>query len=102
MEARELTNQITNYVNSFNDKSVEFNKAMSNEHRTLQTNFTRLALAWIEYVASDEYRTDLRNEGCKKIASELLELFKEKKRAEGFTGTTLEMVSKPSKLLITL
>lgn len=99
MEAKELTKEITNYVNSFGDKSVEFNKAMSSEHRTLQANFTRLALAWLEYVASDEYRTDLRNEGCKKIASELMESFKEKKRAEGFTGITLELVSKPSKMI---
>lgn len=102
MEARELTNHITNYLNSFNDKSVEFNKAMSVEHRTLQANFTRLALAWLEYVASDEYRTDLRNEGCKKIASELMELFKDKKRAEGYSGNTLELVSKPSKMIPTI
>ena len=48
MDAKELTSEITNYLNTYGDKSVEFNEAMSREHRTLQQNFTRLCLAWIE------------------------------------------------------
>jgi hypothetical protein len=75
--AKKLTNDITDYLNTFNDreKSDSFNKAMSNEHRTLQQNFTRLALRWIEHVASDNYQTDPRNESSKHICKQLLEHF---------------------------
>ena len=44
MDAKELANEITNYLNTYGDKSVEFNEAMSREHRTLQQNFTEIML----------------------------------------------------------
>lgn len=96
MDAKELTNIITNHLNTFGDKSEEFNQAMSREHRTLQQNFTRLCLKWLEHVASDEYLTDGRNEQSKDIAQKLLGGFKDLQAKEGFTGSTLEMMSKPS------
>lgn len=96
MEAKELTNVITNYVNTFGDKSTEFNSAMGNEHRTLQQSFTKLALKWIEHVASDDYRTDGRNEDSKKTAKLLLEGFGKLAESDGFTGETLKLMSKPS------
>lgn len=96
MDAKELTNIITNHLNTFGDKSEAFNEAMSREHRTLQQNFTRLCLKWLEHVASDEYSTDGRNEQSKEIAQTLLAGFKDLKAQEGFTGSTLEMMSKPS------
>ncbi len=84
-------------VNTFSDKGSEFAKEMSKEHNTLQQSFTKLCFQWIEHVASDKYQTDGRNEGSKKIAKEVLEAFKEKlKVEEGYTGETLEVMSKPS------
>jgi hypothetical protein len=102
MDANQITEEITNYLNSYNDKSEEFNKAMSREHRTLQQNFTRLCLKWLEHVASDEYYTDGRNEQSKDIAQKLLGGFKELQIKEGYTGRSLEMMSKPSGYLGTI
>lgn len=93
---KEVVQEITDYVNTFNDKGKEFCQAMSCEHRTLQQSFTKLCLQWLEHCASEEYRTDARNEGSKKIARELLEGFRDKQIKEGFTGETLELMSKPS------
>lgn len=100
---KELVQEFSDYVNTFNDKGKEFCDVMSNfcndmsvEHRTLQQSFTKLCLQWLEHCASDEYRTDARNEGSKEIAKQLLSLFKEKQMKEGFTGDTLDLMSKPS------
>jgi hypothetical protein len=102
MDAKELTNIITDHLNTFGDKSEAFNEAMSREHRTLQQNFTRLCLKWLEHVASDEYSTDGRNEQSKEVAQTLLAGFKDLKAQEGYTGSTLEMMSKPSGYLGTI
>ena len=99
MDAKDLTHEITNFLNSYGDKSEAFNEAMSREHRTLQQNFTRLCLKWLEHVASDEYSTDARNEQSKDISQKLLAGFKYLQIKEGFTGGTLEMMSKPSRHL---
>ena len=102
-KTKKLVKQFSDYVNTFNDKGKEFCEAMesmckemSNEHRTLQQSFTKLCLQWLEHCASDEYRTDGRNEQSQKIAREVLEGFKQKQIQEGFTGETLKMMSKPS------
>lgn len=95
-QTKELVQEVSDYVNTFNDKGKEFCEAMSCEHRTLQQSFTKLCLQWIEHCASDEYRTDGRNEGSQKIAREVLEGFKQKQIQEGFTGETLKMMSKLS------
>lgn len=96
IETKKLVGNITDYVNTFNDKGNEFCEAMSCEHRTLQQSFTKLCLKWLEHCASPEYRTDPRNEGSQKIARELLSGFMDKQTKEGFTGETLEFMSKPS------
>ena len=95
-QTKELVQEISNYVNTFNDKSQEFCQAMSCEHRTLQQSFTKLCLQWLEHCASVEYRTDGRNEQSQKIARELLEGFKQKQANDGFTNETLKMMCKPS------
>ena len=91
-----LVADITDYVNTFGDKSIEFNQAMSREHRTLQASFTKLCLSWLEHCASDEYYTDGRNEQCKEISQKLLDGFKKHVEESGYTGATLDMMSKPS------
>jgi FtsZ-binding cell division protein ZapB len=55
---------------------IDFLEIMSRDHRTIQQAFTRICLQWIELVASDEYRHDLRNEDSHKIAKQLIENFK--------------------------
>lgn len=77
-KAVQLSEQITDYVNSYNQRSKNkaFCEAMSNQHRTLQQSFTRLCLEWIEYTASEEYRTDGRNVNTKTVSKKLLDSFK--------------------------
>lgn len=99
MTTENLVIEITNYLNSYNNKSAEFNKAMSKEHRTLQQSFTRLCLSWLEHCASDEYRTDGRNEQSKEMAKTLLNGFKDYVAKNGYTDETLEFMSIPSKYL---
>jgi hypothetical protein len=95
-QTKELVQEVSDYVNTFNDKGKEFCEAMSCEHRTLQQSFTKLCLQWIEHCASVDYRTDGRNEQSQKIARELLEGFKQKQANDGFTNETLKMMCKPS------
>jgi predicted YcjX-like family ATPase len=73
----ELADTITNGLNSMMFDEKEFVKAMSNEHRTLQQKFTRLALNWIEHLAElDPKRTDARNEASRKTSKHLIDCFK--------------------------
>jgi len=97
MNTKEVVQTMSNFVNSFSVTHEEFCNEMSREHRTLQQSFTRLCLQWIEHVASEEYRTDGRNEGSKAVAKELLKGFKDQRVLEGYTGKSLETMSKPSK-----
>lgn len=90
---------ISSMVNTFSTDTLrdQFIQLMSTEHRTLQQSFTRLALEWIEYVASDKYRTDGRNEGSHRVCKELLEAFrKQQEDVNGYTGSTLDIMAKPS------
>jgi len=102
MDARELANEITNYLNTFGDKSEEFNNAMSNQHRTLQQNFTRLCLAWIEHCASDDYHYDGRNEASHNTSKAILEGFEKVQAEKGYNGEMLKFMSKLSGHLPTI
>jgi len=95
-DSKKLADEITNYLNAFGDKSTVFNAAMSTEHRTLQQNFTRLVLGWIEHVASDEYRHDGRNEASHNTCKQLIEGFRAIQEKEGYTDETLNFMSKPA------
>lgn len=96
MNTKEVVVTMSNFVNSYSRTHEEFCKEMSREHRTLQQSFTRLCLQWLEHIASDEYMTDGRNMGSQIVARELLKGFKDQKIKEGYTGNTLELMSKPS------
>ncbi len=102
MDAKELTNEITNYLNTYGDKSEEFNDAMSREHRTLQQNFTRLCLAWIEHCASDDYHYDGRNEASHNTSKVILEGFGKVQADKGYNGEMLKFMSKLSGHLPTI
>ncbi len=99
MNTKEVVETMSNFVNSYSRNHEEFFEEMSREHRTLQQSFTKLCMGWIEHVASDEYMTDGRNMGSKIVAKELLKGFKEQKMVEGYTGDTLDIMSKPSTYL---
>lgn len=63
---------MSDYVNtlaSSNEKS--FAGEMAREHRTLQQNFTRLCVAWLEHLASEDHY-DLRNEASVKLAQQFV------------------------------
>jgi hypothetical protein len=76
---KEMASEMTDFVNTFSsDSKKEFVQAMANEHRTLQQSFTRLCLEWIEHCASQEYRTDGRNESSHTTCKIMVEAYKEK------------------------
>ena len=91
-DSKKLANEITNYLSTFGDKSEEFNNAMSTEHRTLQQNFTRLVLGWVEHVASNEYRHDGRNEASHNTCKQLMDGFRTIQEREGYDGETLNFM----------
>ena len=63
---------IENLLNSFNFSASGVAKEMTKMHRTLQQNFTRLAVEWLRVCASDDYHYDGRNEDSHKVAKALL------------------------------
>lgn len=101
-QTKELVQEITDYLNTFNSKEKEFCEAMSCEHRTLQQNFTRLCLQWIEHCASHEYRTDGRNQQSHEVSRRILELWGNKMKDMGYNGLSLDIVDRPSKWLSTI
>jgi len=88
-QAKEVVNNVTDYLNSFSNKNKEFIAEMNREHRTLQQSFTKLCMEWLENCASEDYNFDGRNEASHKIASVMVEGFHDAK------GT----MSKPSEWL---
>lgn len=79
-KAKTLAGQITDYVNTFSrETNSRFAQALAeklaNEHRTLQQSTLRLFLETIEMMASEEYRTDARNESSKQVAKRLMKGF---------------------------
>ena len=75
---QKFAGQITDGVNNTLFNHEEFNKAMSKEHKTLQQNFTRMCLKWMEHLAETPMaHTDHRNEASVKISRKLLERFKD-------------------------
>lgn len=74
-KAQNIAREMSNFVNSYSNRNKEFNLEMANEHRTLQQSFTKLCLQWIEYVASDEYRTDGRNQDSHDVCQKMVQAF---------------------------
>lgn len=75
-KAKELAGQITDYVNrGGRDCGKELAQALSLEHRTLQQSTMKTFLEFVEFAASDDYRTDGRNEETKRTAKRILKGF---------------------------
>ena len=69
----ENAQKIADMVNNFSFDPNMVCKALEREHKTLQQTFTRLCIAWLCTCASDEYRTDGRNEASHNVAKALIE-----------------------------
>jgi hypothetical protein len=75
---QKFAGQITDGVNNTLFNHEEFNKAMSKEHKTLQQNFTRMCLKWIEHLAQVDPRfSDARNEASLTVSKRLIKAFDE-------------------------
>lgn len=63
--------------NTFSSEIIEnkFIEQMVREHRTLQQSFTKMMLKWMEFVSSEDYRTDLRNEDSKVYVKKMIDAF---------------------------
>jgi len=77
--AEEVVNDVTDYLNSYSNKNKAFIEQMNREHRTLQQNFTKLCMEWLENCASDNYRFDGRNEASHIVSKEMVEGFRDAK-----------------------
>jgi hypothetical protein len=75
-KVQQIAMEMSGFVNSYSNRNKEFNLEMAREHRTLQQNFTKLCLQWIEFVASDDYRHDLRNQDSHQTCKAMIETFK--------------------------
>ena len=84
-QAKELAEKFGDFVNHFHGESAQklFNEYLSREHRTLQQNMMRMMFGYIEYCATDEYRTDGRNEQTKKVCQEIVKAFEALPQHEG-------------------
>ena len=78
-QEEQLAEDITNSINSMLFDEVDFTKAMSNQHRTLQQKFTKMCFAWIEKLSQTEERfTDHRNKASVEISKKVINAFHEK------------------------
>jgi len=101
--ARKIASEITNFLNNYNSKEDELVKAMSYEHRTLQQNFTRLALRWLEHCANlPSTHYDLRNEASHNISKEMVDAWIKFKMNGALTEEYLKSKGLPSKWLPTI
>lgn len=74
MEGKELARTVSNSLNCFGFDSRAFCEQMKQEHRTLQQNFTRLCVAWLETLANmEEWEFDGRNEASVTMARHIME-----------------------------
>mgnify|MGYP001357053525 CR=1 FL=1 len=78
--ASEIASVMSDFVNNFGCDKDGFVKAMGNNHRTLQQSFTKLCLMWIEYVASDDYRFDGRNQDSHTTCKAMVKAFQKEQQ----------------------
>lgn len=91
--AKELAENISDFVNVMSRDNSEFINAMAMEHPTLQQAFTRLCIQWLEHMASlRDHEIDARNKASRDMARALIESLD----VQGIYGDT------PSKYLPTI
>jgi hypothetical protein len=95
LSPKELAEAITDFVNSSNkEKNQEFIEYFSWQHRTLQQSAFGLMLQTMEYMASEKYHTDARNQDSKKVAQTLMQGFKVAQTAQYVAEGTSETRAK--------
>lgn len=67
-----VAQDLGNFVNPFGHNPDEFITGFQRQHPTLQQSSFRVILKLIEFMASEKYRTDGRNEQSKAIAKKLM------------------------------
>ena len=72
LTGKELAEAFGDAVGTFGYKPDEFIKGFCSQHRTTQQSIMRVIFALIEYVASDEYRHDGRNQQTHKVSKQVL------------------------------
>jgi heme oxygenase len=74
---------VSDMVNNMSFKDKEFAKLFAGEHRTLQQNFTRMCVAWLEQCAEQKKlgRYDLRNQDSVDLGEAFMEQLAEEKKA---------------------
>jgi hypothetical protein len=75
--SEEMADYIEDYFNSYQNKEMALIKQMERKHRTLQQSFSKFTLKWIEYMATDEYRVDGRNQASQQVAKRLIVAFQD-------------------------
>lgn len=88
-EARKLVDALGEYVN-YNKSRKAFVEAFKREHRTLQQSAFKMFLELMEEMATENYRTDGRNEQSKLMAQTLLKGFATVKKQEYIDEGTSE------------
>jgi len=70
---------VTSMVNSMGHEPKDFVELMATQHRTLQQNFTRVCVAWMEHLAraNEQGSFDLRNEASTKLGKIFVENIEE-------------------------
>lgn len=65
---------LADYVNRLDNTGPEFAEEMGRQHRTLQQNFTRLCVAWLQYLGTSvDYMYDNRNQASVMLGREFVE-----------------------------
>ncbi len=67
---KEMVNLMSDYVNSSASNYGEFAKLFAGEHRTLQQQFTKLCIAWLDELANTN-NYDARNEASVEFAKSI-------------------------------
>jgi len=75
VEARDVVNKVTDYLNVLGDSERirDFVLEMECQHRTLQQGFTRLCIAWLKRLADPDFMFDDRNKASVELAKRLKE-----------------------------
>lgn len=79
MEYQEaIARKIEDAINTLSLQENKLALAMAhNMHRTNQQAFTRIAIAWLNVIGSDDYRTDGRNEASATVGKALAPFIKD-------------------------
>ena len=81
--SKEMARTLGDFVNGHDrdDDRRTFTDEMSCQHRTLQQNFTRLCVAWLEHLGMDVHKQfDARNEASVMLGREFVETIPLEKR----------------------